>query len=370
MPNGIDLVIIIIGLLLTGILYHRFRSLPEYIVRDGASYPKVSVIVPVRNEESNLTGLLTDLGRQTLKPSEVICVDDSSEDATTEVAIQWGAHLVRADDKPQGWIGKSWACQNGADEATGDVLVFLDADVRMSENALRSLLEAYLQDRCTISVQPYHVTRAFYEQISLFFNLIEVAANGATLPKERGVGLFGPVILITHEDYAAIGGHQAVRTCVAEDIALGRNLVKAGLKFRLFVGDHDFSFRMYPQGPRSMVQGWIKNMATGATLTSAPVFVMVFLWITSMMSVALQVVKCAVSRNLPGFVLCSCLYAAWVLSLYLVGSHVGRFQKWTYLLYPLPLAAALSVFGISVFRKAFHLDVTWKGREVPPGGTS
>lgn len=370
MPSRIDLLVIIIGLFLTAVLYHRFRVLPDHPARDGASYPKVSVIVPVRNEESNLARLLTDLDSQTAKPSEVICVDDSSEDATTEVAIQWGALLVKPDEKPQGWIGKSWACQNGADMATGDVLVFLDADVRMRENALRSLVDAYLQDRCTISVQPYHVTGACYEQVSLFFNLIEVAANGATLPRECGVGLFGPVILITRQDYATIGGHRAVRACVAEDVALGRNLARAGLKFRLFVGDHDFSFRMYPQGARSMMQGWIKNMATGATLTSAPLFVMVFLWITSMTSVALHMAKCAVSWNLPGFALCSCLYFAWALSLYLVGRHVGRFRILTYLLYPLPLAAALGVFGVSVFRKALHLGVTWKGREITPGGRS
>ena len=79
------------------------------------------------------------------------------------------------------------------------------------------------------------------------------------------LGLFGPVILMTKGDYQTIGGHESVKRTIIEDIALGKQLKRAGLKYHLYVGKGDISYRMYSDGFRSLFNGWTKNIALGAS---------------------------------------------------------------------------------------------------------
>ena len=88
-------------------------------------YSPISVIIPARNEERSLPSLLSSLHNQTLKPDEIIVVDDNSEDATAEVAEKGWAKVIHAKALPEGWHGKAWACWTGAKEAQGEILVFL-----------------------------------------------------------------------------------------------------------------------------------------------------------------------------------------------------------------------------------------------------
>ena len=98
--------------------------------------PPVSVVVPARDEEANLVVLLGSLVPQVGPGDEVIVVDDQSSDATVEVAHAGGAVVVAAPSLPSGWAGKQWACHTGAERATNDILVFLDADTRIEPGGL------------------------------------------------------------------------------------------------------------------------------------------------------------------------------------------------------------------------------------------
>ncbi|MEA4889973.1 MAG: glycosyltransferase [Clostridiaceae bacterium] len=361
----IEFLIVLIGLAMTAILFYRFPALPD-IKGVAADFPAVSVIIPARNEEKNLPLLLGDLSVQTWPPFEIICVDDASEDATAEIARAYGAKLIALHHKPGGWIGKSWACQNGANAARGELLLFLDADVRLGKDGIGKLMQAYLKSGCTVSVQPYHQTGKLYEQGSLFFNLIQIAANGTALPKPLNAGLYGPVIMIAPSDYRKIGGHESVRNSIIEDMALGSRLKKAGIPYRLFIGDNDVAFRMYGGGLRGLLQGWTKNIATGAVKTPLPVFFMVFLWMTSLASVPLQLIKSAASSNWPWLAVYSLAYLGWAAILYRLVKRIGHFHRWPYILYPLPLLVFLGVFAVSLFIRIFGLPVTWKGRVIAP----
>lgn len=363
----IELAIVLIGLAVTAVLFYRFPALPA--IHDNAGrFPSVSVIIPARNEEANLPLLLGDLRVQTLPPYEVLCVDDASEDATAQVAMAHGAKLISLPNKPEGWTGKTWACQNGANAATGDLLLFLDADVRLGKDGVKKLLQAYREHNCTISVQPYHQTEKLYEQLSMLFNLVQVAANGTALPKPRNTGLYGPVILMARSDYAAVGGHESVRKCVVEDMALGTRLKKTGLPYRLFIGDSDVSFRMYASGLRGLLQGWLKNMAAGAARTPLPVFLMVFFWIASLASVPLQIIKFSVAGNLPWLLGYSALYVVWVAILMALARRIGRFRAEAAVFYPVGMITMLGVFAVSAFRRLFGLGAAWKGRIVDAEG--
>ncbi len=356
-------VVILIGLALTPILFHNFYRLPKSKKTYG-SYPTLSVIIPARNEQKNLPLLLQDLQRQSVMPYEIICVDDDSTDATAEVAKKHGAEVVFLKDKPVGWMGKTWACQNGANTATGELLLFLDADVRLGKDALQRLLEQHANCGCTVSVQLYHKTEKAYEQFSLLFNLVQVAANGATLAAPLNVGLYGPVILISRADYELIGGHESVKNQLVEDMALARRLKKAGLTYRLFMGDQELSYRMYSGGFRDLFQGWIKNTAAGAAQTSAKVFWMVFFWIGSLTSVPIQIIRYAGEKNIPWVLVFSLLYFVWVYLLRLLSKKIGHFSFWAILFYPILIFVFLLIFLISLLKKVLGLKVIWKGRSI------
>src|SRR4051794_19181611 len=86
----------------------------------------VSVLVPARDEAARIGPCLEGLR----EVAEVIVIDDGSSDATAAVARAAGARVLTAPPKPDGWVGKSWALQQGLEAATGDVVVCLDADTR------------------------------------------------------------------------------------------------------------------------------------------------------------------------------------------------------------------------------------------------
>lgn len=362
----IEFSIVLAGMAITAILFNRFPVLPD-ATSDTLKPPSVSVIIPARNEESNLPLLLKDLSEQKLQATEIIVVDDASEDATSQVAIENGARLIRLDSKPEGWTGKTWACKHGADAAKGELLLFLDADVRLGKDGIRALVQAYLKENSAISVQPYHITEKMYEQFSIFFNLIQIAANGTTLPKPLNIGLYGPVILISGQDYKKSGGHESVRKSIVEDLALGAQLRKTGVPFRLFIGNQSVSFRMYANGFRALIQGWTKNIASGAARTPLALFAMVFLWIASLLSVPVQMIKTTMSANWTWLIIYSTLYLIWVIVVALLAKHIGRFKRWTIIVYPVLMLMMSGVFVISAIKKLFGLKVKWKGREIETG---
>jgi 4,4'-diaponeurosporenoate glycosyltransferase len=359
----IETVIIVIGLAATVILFYHLPGLamesepPEVL-------PTISVIIPARNEEQNLGLLLSDLQKQAMNPYEIIVVDDASEDDTAAIARAHGVRLVSIKHKPEDWTGKTWACQCGAEAARGDLLLFLDADVRLSVNGLRKLVSAYAKHRSTISIQPYHRTVKPYEQCSLIFNLVQIAANGSALPWHSPEGLFGPVILISQEDYTTLGGHKAVKTSIVEDMSLGLQLNRLGLAYHVFIGDHDISFRMYSGGLRYLLEGWSKNLAAGAAKTPLPVFLLVFLWISSMMSVPYHIIAALAAADWFWVCLCGAVYIIWVMVLRKLSRQIGHFSLWSSIAYPLPLLVFLGVFLLSSFKKIFRLKVRWKGRAI------
>ena len=354
-----DLIVIFLGFCAFALLFWRIPHLPR-----GGKTPsrKISVIIPARNEEKTLPLLLQDLKEQDIIPHEIIVVDDDSEDGTATIARAFGVTVVSLRGKPSGWVGKSWACQSGAEAASGDSILFLDADVRLSPDGLRRIASAH-EANGAVSVQPYHATQRWYEQGALVFNLVQVAANGSALPRQIDLGLFGPVITLSREDYFAIGGHARVKSAVVEDMALAEHLRKAHIPFRIFVGDRGVSFRMYPAGFPHLWQGFSKNLATGAAKTPAWLFLLVTLWIASMTSVALNLVE-SLANGAPLALLYGACYVLWIVILFFISARIGRFRPLAVLLYPLPLMVFFAVFLHSAAIRLFHGKVKWKGRAI------
>lgn len=361
---------IIVGLvttvcgLLAGILLFFRRPL-----LDGreklTTAPRVSVIIPARNEESNLANILLDLKKQTYQPFEVIVVDDDSSDQTLKIANDAHVKTIVMKDKPEGWMGKNRACHLGVLASQGELFLFLDADVRLSEKALEQLLKTWQKHRGVISVQPYHAKKKFYESFSLYFNLIQIAANGLTnLFSTQSVSLFGPVILIEKKDYETIGGHASVKNCVVEDLALGQALIKHHIPFHLFLGKKDITFRMYGSGVRKLSQGWIKNFATGAGLTKVFTMLLIVLWVACNLSLSFDVIRTLVTFNPLYFSIYAGLFVILCIELTVFSSRIGNHAWLAVLCYPLWMAGFLIIFIVSLYRRLFHRPVTWKDRKI------
>jgi 4,4'-diaponeurosporenoate glycosyltransferase len=342
-----------------------------YCTKSGSNNKKrpvlISVIIPARNEENNLEDLLISLSRQTLRAKEIILVDDSSTDKTADIGKKHNAKVVSLKSLPEGWVGKSWACYNGAKIATGEYFLFLDADTRLKDNGMENLISCLHKYHGVISLQPYHRIKKIYENFSLFFNIILVAGMGAFTPLQKRIkpiGIFGPCILCSGEDYFTIDGHKSIKGKVMEDIEIGKKFKKAKIPIYCMGGKGTIDFRMYPGGFIEMIQGWSKSFSSGAKATSIPVLVMVIVWIVGAIF-PLNLFADSLSPFIPGiFFTGIAFYAAFTAQIYWMSYRIGNFSIWASVLYPLQLAFFILVFFYSLILTIFRRRVTWKDREI------
>jgi len=328
---------------------------------------EVSIIIPARNEELRLPVLLRSLKEQTIQAGEVIVVDDQSSDDTVNTALSFGVRVVKVDEKPSGWVGKSWACWQGARAAGKRILVFLDADVVLGKDGLKKLLSTFMVEKKPVAVQPYHVMKKPYEYLSAFFNIIVVSGLGAFTmagSKLRVNGMFGPCIVCFRDDYFKAGGHEAVKNVVVEDIALGSAFRRAGFDFSLFGGKGSVNFRMYPEGFRSLVEGWSKGMASAAG-TSSLLLLLSILWLSGGTVAFVLILRLAVT--LPGALVSFLYLIIYLMYAVQVGwmlRRIGGFGLLTPLFFPVPLMFFHILFSRSFFLTFFKKEITWKGRQV------
>ena len=328
--------------------------------------PSVSVLIPARNEEATLHHLLQGLGHQTLKPFEVIVIDDHSSDRTAAIALASGEDLpllvIQPPPLPPGWCGKTWALHNGVRRSSGEVLVFLDADTEPGPSLLESLVAEQQRLGGLVSVQPYHRTECLYEQLSLLFNLVGLMA--VPLGDRCGVA-FGPAMATSREHYNRSGGHAAVANKVVEDWFLAHCYEQAGLAVSAFIGAGQIAYRMYPGGLRDLVIGFDKNFATAAGEVRWPWMLAVVLWLSGLFWVAWSLPASLLGWPMVGApqpLLQLAFYGAYALQLMVITQRVGRF-RWSPLIFPIPVLFFLGVFVMAIVNLE-RGSVQWKGRSV------
>lgn len=327
---------------------------------------KVSVIIPARNEEHNLPVLLASLKEQTLKPYEIIVVDDMSSDKTYEMAESFGVKVIRNIELPENWTGKSWALWNGVKASSGDVLTFLDADVRLAPNALEVLVEAREGAGGAVSAIPYHKTEKFYEKLSLIPCILGVLAF--TSPFERlskSKGLYGSCIVMSRQDYNKIQGHDSIKSEVLDDLTLGKKLSDAGIPIENYIGYNLVSFRMYPKGLRSELEGFSKSAVLSISTLKPLTVLCIVIWFIGLAAVSFITPVLLLSGNVCAipFLLGYIIYTAQIV--YFL-RYIGDFG-W---LLPV-LHIVSSVFFIIVIinscYQVFNGKVIWKGRMIKVG---
>jgi 4,4'-diaponeurosporenoate glycosyltransferase len=326
----------------------------------------VAVIIPARNEAAVLGDLLRSLAAQDTPAREVVVVDDNSTDGTADVAREHGATVIPGLALAPGWTGKSWACHQGAESTSSRVLVFLDADVRFERHALRALVDEHEARGGLVSVAPYHRMVGLVERLSAPFNLVAFMGVGAARPGRNGRsdGVFGPCLICRRSDYDAIGGHAAVRAIVTEDLALARAFVDKGFPTYALAGGGIVEYRMYPAGWRQLVEGWSKNVASGARFVPPLRSLLVALWITALL-VATQYAVLAIwspTRLRIGVAATAFIALAVQQRVRLVAlTNAG----WvTAALFPMTTLVFVALFVRSVWWTYVRRRVRWRGRSI------
>ena len=306
------------------------------------SAERLSIIIPARNEEHNLPTLLRSLAAQPLKPGEIIVVDDGSTDRTAELARQLGATVIPSQPLPDGWRGKTWACHQGAQAATGELLLFLDADTWFEPDGLARVLSGYAGG--AFSVGPYHAVRKPYEDLSLFFNFNMTVG---TVPS----GLFGQMLLVDRESYRRVGGHETVKGRILENFWLAEQFRAAGIPVRSVTGRGVFSFRMYPNGLRELIAGLDQGFRRPAPARPrAGRCCSIVAWMIGLMFAPLGgLVTGDWLRWGAAYLLCAA-QVGWF------SRQVGAFRWFTAVLYPVPLIFFFAVFAWSTLRSGKRVN--------------
>jgi 4,4'-diaponeurosporenoate glycosyltransferase len=347
--------------------HRQSRAHPRHVDDGETRWPPVSIIIPARNEEGRIRPLLESLRKQTAAPHEIIVVDERSCDGTARVAQSLGATTVEGQPLPEGWTGKTWGCWQGAQHATGTLLLFLDADTWLEPDGIERIVRAYESQGGLLTVQPFHVTHRPYEELSAFFNVVLMAGLNAFTPHGDRItpsGAFGACAVCSREDYARVGGHQAVRGHVIESIPLARLFLSHGLPVRCFGGRGAVSFQMYPGGLGELIEGWSKGFGSGALAIRRSFLLMTAAWICGCFTAVFGLLRSLYWPPTPDVWLRLLVYGLYALQVRWMLRRIGGFRWWTAILFPIPLF----FFALVMLRSfiAIHIlgRVTWRGRRI------
>jgi hypothetical protein len=338
-------------------------SLLRRPVREAQVDERVSILLPVRDEAHRVAATIASLTDQRgLREVEVLVYDDESTDDSAAVVARAGGdrvRLLRGGALPDGWLGKPHACMRLADAATGDVLVFVDADVVLEPDAVAAAM-ALMRARGLTFVSPYptQYAQSWLERLVqpllpwswLTFLPLRVAETSRRTSLAAANGQF---LVVDKAAYVRAGGHAAVRTEVVEDVALARAVVRTG-GCGGFVDGRDLArCRMYAGG-RDVVDGYAKSLWAAFGSPTGAVAV-------ATMMLALGVLPWVLVAFTP---------LAWPAA---VGGPVGRLVAAVRtgsrpmvdgLLHPLSVLAFAGLVAISVVRHS-RGRLVWKSRPLP-----
>ena len=353
------------------------------------SLPKVSIIVPARNEEASLGACLQSLTAQTGVPFEIIVVDDLSTDRTREIALSFpGVRVISPEPLPMDgagtgndrtgndragkrWTGKNNALVAGANSDCKDArapwLLFTDADtVHLPGSLARAVDEAKQERADLLSYSPEQVVVTFAERAVMAVIFAELAAQYPPHKvREQSSGIAaanGQYILVRRAAYDAVGGHAAVATEILEDVALARLFRNAGRRVHFRYGGNAVRTRMYHNWAQ-LREGWTKNLALLFPRTEFLALQSLFWWSAAWSAGGIAVYG-AVSRHFPWIAFA----AVWLL-LYrrIRAAHFATVNNLIAIAFGPPIFAYLLLRS-----KKAHANgqVSWKGRNYGVGAPS
>lgn len=371
---GIVISTILIGItLITIINVLTMYRLSQVSASATADMGSVSVMIPARNEAAVIAETVRHLLAQDYPNYELILLDDNSTDGTSEIAQSVAQsdvrfRIIQGAPLPQGWNGKNWACHQLSQAATGEWLIFTDADVTWQPNALRAVLTQATQTRADLlTVWATQRTVTWGERLVvplMAFVILGYLPHWAVnrLRSPAFAAANGQCMVFRAEPYHTIGGHQAVRAQIVEDITLAKRIKSGGYLLRMTDGAGLVTCRMY-ENWLMVRNGYAKNIIAGyggslwgllaGTLFHWLVFLFPFAWLVA----SLQ------TQNT--------LHILWALSLISLGVLVRMLTAITTkqrpqdaLLLPVSVLLMTLIAAQAVYWRFKHGGVIWKDRAI------
>ncbi len=327
-------------------------------------YPyKVSILIPARNEQDNILNLLESIHRQDHENYEVIVLDDDSADDTYRLCTDFAARhqqfkVMKGKKLPPGWLGKNFACHQLALEATGDYLLFLDADETVYDGLLMSaihrmhqfnlgLLSLFTNQQMKTFGEMSVVPLMHYVLLNLLpLRLVFLVKNSTVAAAS------GQFMLFDANSYREYQWHNAARDKVVEDVQIMRMVKAAGLNGEALLGNNMISCRMY-NGYREAVNGFSKNFLAAFNYSAMTLLFYLVIVIGGPMIVLMTL-------NLP---LIFFMFGLIGLSRVMISLAARQNALLNLLLHPLQMINLTLIAFLAIQRHLTHTNV-WKGRRV------
>jgi len=338
--------------------------------------PKVSIILPARNEEEFIGKCLDSLIKQDYENYEIIVIDDSSEDKTGGIISEYAKKYpkiipVSAKPKPDGWMGKNWACMEGYGKATGELLLFTDADTTHAENVITlavSHLNSFGLD--ALSAIPKMLTFDFWTNITLpmisTFLHTRFSALNVNNPAKKTGYFFGSFFILKKTTYQEIGTHEGVKQEIIEDGALGKKVKDAGYKMKMVRGEH--LIEAIWARDKGTLWNALKRLMVPLYLQSGKIAIGIFFAIVFLLFVPFPILAISTSLAIEATsakILCMTSAIASVL-IYIgaiIEVKIGLKLKLVYAIFA-PLGSLVVVLGFlsGLLQAKRKSAVTWRGR--------
>jgi chlorobactene glucosyltransferase len=229
---------------------------PQASIIPNDQLPFISVLVPARNEEENVEACIRSLLNQNYPRFEVIALDDNSEDSTYDILCKlrdqdYRLRVLVGSLLPEGWCGKPHACWQMANAATGEYLLFTDADCIFAPDALLFAVGGLASSNSdVVSFMPDYLAASFWEKLVIpLLVYIPIAflpmgfVRGTRWPVFAGAN--GAFIFLSHDTYFDLGGHRAIRAELTEDVKFSQLVKHQGRTISYLDGKNVYKVRMY-----------------------------------------------------------------------------------------------------------------------------
>jgi chlorobactene glucosyltransferase len=364
-------VVVLLIITLTNLRY--LRRLHSYTF--PKEWPRFSVLVPARNEEDNIGDCVMGLLAQDYPDFQLIVLDDNSADSTWEILEQFAVKdqrlkLIKGKPLPADWLGKHWACHQLAEEADGELLLFVDADTVHGPDMLRCTAAAMSGEQAAlISALPRQHVVTWSEMLSIpafYMGMLCGVPMGLTRLQSNPLlfACLGQFLVFRRAAYNASGGYAAVRQNIVDDLAIGRRIHAMGLRYRLLDGNGQVSCRMY----RNFDQVW-KGLtkSTFATFNFDPFFTvfMQLLILAVFVSPIIILIIAFAQPSIPWEVAgMSGLAIVLALLLWSISNHRFHFPLYLILIYALS-SLFMTVIALASMVLTIQGKALWKGRTMP-----
>jgi len=369
------------GAALTGLAVHaslnHLLGRPLDRMPEAPSPPRMTVLVPARNEVDRIGRCVEHWAAQEYPDYEVFVYDDDSTDGTAVRAQAAAAgaghvHVIRGGPLPDGWRGKPYACHRLRSHARGEILVFADADVTPSPQALARTAGAFhAMPVDLLSAVPAHRSpRVTVQALVAIQNWAALAFVPAWLPIGRGrpglTAVNGQFLAIRARAYDESGGFGMVRDTLAEDVALGRRLAAGGYRVGFLDGARVLRCEPY-ESARACWRANARNLLP-IFFGSSSLLALAMLGLAALYLGPLLLLGAGVLSGRAGTV-------AWTwLPLLEVGLGLvpraiadrrAGYPPWLALLHPAAIGAVVGMGLESLVRFRWRRVVEWRGRRYP-----